>query len=65
MNVTQEQTTAKENLDLAITAFFKAMDPTTSEISEAQNWYVEDVEVNGATDLQIANYAYYHRTGTL
>lgn len=65
MPVTQQQANAKEALDKAISDFYDSMSPTPEERNEAQNWYIEDVEVNGATDIQVANYTYYKRSGTL
>lgn len=65
MSVTQQQSIAKHVLETAITNFYVAMAPTEDEKKEAENWYIDDVVQNGASDLQIANYAYDKRTGDI
>lgn len=63
MNVTKQQIDAFESLQTAITNFYKVIAPTASEIDEANNKAVDDLENHGASDLQVAQFAYETRNG--
>jgi hypothetical protein len=62
---TDHQNQAFAELQQAISNFYFLMKPTEQEREAAIPWCSDGIEDSGATDVDVALYAYYNRRGEI
>ena len=63
-SITKQQEAAHLELEATISKFYAAIKPTAKEVEQAQDWVILEANL-GATDYQVALFAYRKRRGEL